>query len=178
MTKLYLAYGANLNREEMAFRCPAARPLYDVELMGWQLDFCQHATISKNPRGRLAAGVWEITRECELSLDRFEGFPTYYRKDTIMIANRPVMVYIMNNATPATPTAGYLKCLAQGYEDWGMDLDLLWRAYERAEERERDLYCDDPYTIDIGDHDTGLDDVESGHDVRNLRGMEHSYYGA
>ena len=95
-----------------------------------------------------------------------------------MIANQPVMVYIMNNTTPALPTAGYLKCLAQGYADWGLELDLLWRAYERAEERERDLYCDDPYTIDIGDHDTGLDDLESGHDVRHLRGMEHSYRGA
>jgi len=113
----------------------------------------------------LAAGVWEITRECEQSLDRFEGFPTYYRKDTIMIANRPVMVYIMNNATPATPTAGYLKCMAQGYEDWGLELDLLWRAYERAEDQEYALYDDDPRA-----HDRDWTDSEPD--------LEHAYYGA
>lgn len=178
MTRFYLAYGANLNREEMAFRCPAAVPLFDVELTGWQLEFCQHATITRNPRGRLAAAVWRITPECEAALDRFEGFPAYYRKETIMVSDQPTMVYVMNNAVPQTPTAGYLKCLAQGYADWGMNLDLLWRAYERAEEREHDLYCDDPYTIDIGKHDPGLDDLESGHDVRHLRDSQHAYYGA
>jgi len=178
MTKLYLAYGANLNREEMSWRCPRAVPLFNVEILDWQLEFCQHATIIRRPGARLAAAVWQITEECEHALDRFEGFPTYYRKETIMVNGQPTMVYIMNNATPATPTAGYLKCLAQGYEDWDMDFDLLWRAYERAEERELDLYCDDPSTVDIGDHYTGVDDLESGHDVRHLRGMESTYHGA
>ena len=178
MSKLYLAYGANLNREEMSWRCPRAVPLFNLELPDWQLEFCQHATIVRKPGGRLAAAVWQITEECEDALDRFEGYPVYYRKETVVVADRPAMVYIMNRTEPATPTAGYLKCLAQGYEDWDMDLDLLWRAYERAEERELDLYCDDPHTIDIGDHDPGLDDLESGHDVRHLRDMAHSYRGA
>lgn len=178
MTKLYLAYGANLNRAEMAFRCPAARPLYDVELTGWQLDFCRHATITRRPGTRLAAAVWQITAECETALDRFEGFPTYYRKETVTVANRPVMVYVMNNAVPQTPTAGYLRCLAQGYEDWGLDLDLLWQAYDRAEEKEYDLYDDDPRAHEADFLDTGLDDLESGHDVRRTRDVAYTYYGA
>lgn len=143
MTRFYLAYGANLNRAEMAFRCPAARPLYDVELQGWQLDFCRHATITQRPGARLAAAVWEITEACEVALDRFEGFPTYYRKETIMVADRSTMVYVMNDSVPQTPSAGYLKCLAQGYQDWDLDFDLLWQAYERAEDREYAMYHDD-----------------------------------
>jgi gamma-glutamylcyclotransferase (GGCT)/AIG2-like uncharacterized protein YtfP len=140
--KLYLAYGANLNREEMAWRCPQARPVHGVELPDWQLEFCQHATITPRPGARLVAGIWKITDECEQSLDQFEGWPTYYRKDTILIDDRPVMVYLMNRTVPAPPSAGYLKCLAQGYQDWGMDLDLLWQAYERAEDAEMEMYND------------------------------------
>jgi hypothetical protein len=90
----------------------------------------------------LAAGIWSITDECEQSLDQFEGWPTYYRKETIQVTGRPVMVYRMNRVIPATPSAGYLKCLAQGYQDWGMDLDLLWQAYERAEDGEMEIYND------------------------------------
>jgi gamma-glutamylcyclotransferase (GGCT)/AIG2-like uncharacterized protein YtfP len=140
--KLYLAYGANLNREEMAWRCPQARPVQGVELPDWQLDFCQHATITPRPGARLAAGIWSITDACEHSLDQFEGWPTYYRKEIIEVTGLSVMVYRMNHVVPATPSAGYLKCLAQGYQDWGMDLDLLWQAYERAEDGEMELYND------------------------------------
>jgi gamma-glutamylcyclotransferase (GGCT)/AIG2-like uncharacterized protein YtfP len=140
--KLYLAYVANLNREEMAWRCPQARPVQGVELADWQLDFCQHATITPRPGARLAAGIWSITDECERSLDQFEGWPTYYRKEIIEVAGRSVMVYRMNHVVPATPAAGYLKCLAQGYQDWGMDLAILWQAYERAEDAEMEIYND------------------------------------
>lgn len=140
--KLYLAYGANLNREEMAWRCPQAQPVQGVELEDWQLDFRRHATITPKSGARLVGGIWRITEECEQSLDRFEGWPTYYRKETLEVAGRTVMVYRMNHHLPATPSAGYLKCLAQGYQDWGFDLDLLWQAYERAEDEEMEIYND------------------------------------
>lgn len=136
MTTLYLAYGANLNREEMSWRCPRARPVQAVQLMGWQLEFARHATIQRNPRGLLAAAVWELTEDCERSLDSFEGWPSYYRKETITVAGQPTMVYVMNRDEPATPSSGYLRCLAQGYQDWGLDLDLLWQAYDRAESQQ------------------------------------------
>jgi hypothetical protein len=48
----------------------------------------------------------------------------------------------MNHVIPATPSAGYLKCLAQGYQDWDFDLALLWQAYERAEDAEMEIYND------------------------------------
>ena len=162
MTQFYLAYGANLNRAEMAFRCPAAVPVEAVELEGWQLEFCGHATVQQNAHGRLQAGVWAISDECEANLDRFEGWPVYYRKQVITVRDEPTMMYI---AVPQTPTAGYLKCLAQGYTDWGLDLDLLWQAYERAEQQEYAIYDDDSRA-----HDRDWTDREPD--------REHAYYGA
>ena len=165
MTQFYLAYGANLNRSEMAFRCPQAVPVEAVELEGWQLEFCGHATVRQHAHGRLQAGVWAISDECEANLDRFEGWPVYYRKHVITVRGEPTMMYIMNNVVPQTPTAGYLKCLAQGYADWGLDLDLLWQAYERAEDHEYAIYDDDP-RADYRDWTDSEPD------------REHAYYGA
>ena len=165
MTQFYLAYGANLNRSEMAFRCPQAVPVEAVELEGWQLEFCGHATVRQHAHGRLQAGVWAISDECEANLDRFEGWPVYYRKHVITVRGEPTMMYIMNNVVPQTPTAGYLKCLAQGYADWGLDLDCLWQAYERAEDQEYAMYDDDPRAHDRDWEDSSPD-------------REHAYYGA
>jgi gamma-glutamylcyclotransferase (GGCT)/AIG2-like uncharacterized protein YtfP len=166
MTRFYLAYGANLNRAEMAFRCPQAVPVESVELEGWQLEFCSHATVQQHAHGRLQAGVWAISDACESNLDRFEGWPVYYRKQVITVRDEPTMMYIMNHPLPQTPTAGYLKCLAQGYEDWGLDLDLLWQAYERAEQQEYAMYDDDPQAHAADFLDTAPDDAK------------YSYYGA
>ena len=165
MTQFYLAYGANLNRAEMAFRCPAAVPVEAVELTDWQLEFCGHASVQQHAQGRLQAGVWAISDECEANLDRFEGWPVYYRKHVITVRGEPTMMYIMNNVVPQTPTAGYLKCLAQGYADWGLDLDFLWQAYERAEHQEYAMYDDDP-RADYRDWTDSEPD------------REHAYYGA
>ena len=166
MTQFYLAYGANLNRAEMAFRCPQAVPVGSVELEDWQLEFCSHATVQQHAHGRLQAGIWAISDACETNLDRFEGWPVYYRKQVITVRGEPTMMYIMNHPLPQTPTAGYLKCLAQGYADWGLDLDLLWQAYERAEQQEYAMYDDYPRAPAQDWVDTAPDDVK------------YSYYGA
>ena len=44
--------------------------------------------------------VWKITPNCEQSLDRYEGYPRHYTKETVTVkdaagAELPVMVYIM-----------------------------------------------------------------------------------
>lgn len=36
---LYLAYGSNLNLEQMAYRCPTAKPVGQVVLKDYQLLF-------------------------------------------------------------------------------------------------------------------------------------------
>jgi hypothetical protein len=43
--RLYLAYGANMNMESMAWRCPNARPVCNYILRDWELKFYSHANI-------------------------------------------------------------------------------------------------------------------------------------
>ena len=45
LTSLYFAYGANINADDMAWRCPRAQPIGAFELHHWQLELYCHATI-------------------------------------------------------------------------------------------------------------------------------------
>ena len=35
--KLYVAYGSNLNKQQMRHRCPSAKPVYTGYLNNWEL---------------------------------------------------------------------------------------------------------------------------------------------
>lgn len=84
-TKLYLAYGSNLNLRQMAHRCPGAellgytyledtRLIYRGSLSGYYLSI-EPARGSRTP-----CGVFRITPQDERSLDRYEGYPELYGK--------------------------------------------------------------------------------------------------
>ena len=105
MKKLYIAYGSNMDEGQMAYRCPTARLLGQAEVEGYRLLFKgsltgAYATIEPQEGGRVPALVWEIGEADEASLDRYEGFPSfYYKKDlTVSLGGQEVtaMVYIMD----------------------------------------------------------------------------------
>ena len=176
MKKLYLAYGANLNRDSMSWRCPGARPVRAMMLQGWSLEFHVHATIRPDAQGQVPVGIWEITPECESSLDRFEGYPTYYHKHYIDVDGEPCMVYVMAPRDPEPPSAGYLRTIAEGYQHWDLPLDLLWEAVDYTEEITNDLYWS---ATRVTDSTTGMDVVQPGlvpgHDSGHVRDLEHTH---
>ena len=126
--KLYFAYGANLNKEGMRVRCPGAMIVRSHQLKDWRLIFSGVATIQPSPGDTVSGAIWSITDKCEKSLDMFEGFPTLYRKEYIRIRGHEVMFYVMNHDKPSEPSLGYLMTIAEGYEDWNLQLDNLWNA--------------------------------------------------
>ena len=76
--KYYLAYGSNLNKEQMQKRCPGAVPVGAMVLKGYELRFRGPLTIVKKKGGRVPLGIWQVSEEDEKSLDRYEGFPMVY----------------------------------------------------------------------------------------------------
>jgi hypothetical protein len=126
---LYVAYGSNMNRRQMARRCPKARPLAAVRLEGWRLVMKRVADIEPDAHAVTPAALWEITRACERALDTYEGFPHLYIKERLAVAlpnGRRVkpMAYVMNGPRrrdhgPAHD--GYLAAIADGYRDFGFD---------------------------------------------------------
>ena len=76
---LYGAYGANLNMANMVVRCPQAKPILGFNLVGYRLVFNGVADIIKDKDTKVPIGLWQITKECEKSLDRYEGYPHLYK---------------------------------------------------------------------------------------------------
>lgn len=134
--KLYVAYGSNLDKEQMGRRCPGARPVYSGILKNWQLIYRgsktgSYATIRYKKGFSVPVGVWEITGNDERSLDRYEGYPTFYQKQNVFVhlsdgTRVKGMVYIMRkDALPGTPSLQYVRTIARGYEDFRLDHSIL-----------------------------------------------------
>lgn len=77
--KKYIAYGSNMNLEQMERRCPGARVIGRGWLRDYRLFFAgrsEAAVASIEPAEGHAVPVvlWEITPEDEQALDRYEGY--------------------------------------------------------------------------------------------------------
>ena len=115
---LYLAYGANMDADSMAFRCPNAQPRGVFLLRNWELQFYCHATIERRKGSAVAGVLWALTPDCERSLDRFEGFPTYYTKRTWCQDGEWIMFYEMTNPKSGRPSSYYVENIAESYRKW------------------------------------------------------------
>jgi gamma-glutamylcyclotransferase (GGCT)/AIG2-like uncharacterized protein YtfP len=133
-TKLYIAYGSNLNLRQMARRCPSAKVMGTGILKDYQLTFRNVATIEPVKGAETPVGVWEITQADEQALDIYEGYPHLYRKETVDVELKgktvKAMVYIMNAGSPNFPNGVYFDTIAQGYQDTGLDTIYLNEALE------------------------------------------------
>lgn len=133
MKKLYVAYGSNLNLEQMAFRCPSAEVFGKGVIKGYKLVFNGVASIEPCEGGEVPVGVWVIDDICEKSLDRYEGYPRLYRKEVIDVymydgSKINGMVYIMNHGKRSLPSKAYYDIIAKGYEEIGLDKKFLKEA--------------------------------------------------
>lgn len=142
----YFAYGSNMNLDQMGFRFPHARVAGTVCLEDYRLAFCGMsagngvATIFPEKGCQVEGVLWEITPECEQSLDRYEGYPNLYGKQTVRVKNQAgmqmdVMVYIMNapyREHLASPSRLYLEGILEGCRDNGIPEKPVRDAVGRA----------------------------------------------
>jgi gamma-glutamylcyclotransferase (GGCT)/AIG2-like uncharacterized protein YtfP len=140
MADFYFAYGSNLNLSQFQRRCPDARPIARMKLPDYRLVFRGVADVVP-ASGRIVQGaLYRITKRCEAALDRYEGFPHLYRKETfiIEIGHGPdakvvnVMFYVMNDHYISPPSPYYLQTIEDGYHDWKIPNASLKRAVNHA----------------------------------------------
>ena len=133
--RLYVAYGSNLNFKQMKHRCPTAK-LYGIgTVYGYELQFkgspaSAFATIMPKEGASVPVAVWKIQPRDEVSLDRYEGYPSHYSKQDISVRldgeEVTGMVYIMNPKMDfGLPSPYYYQTVYEGYENCGMDIDVL-----------------------------------------------------
>lgn len=135
--RYYGAYGSNLNIRQMKIRCPQARIIGTSVIEGSQLLFKgsrtgYYLTVEPKENCRVPIAVWEVTQSDELSLDRYEGFPSfYYKKDMVLpvkviktgkVRSRKVFLYVMHENRPiGKPSSLYLRTCFEGYRNFGFD---------------------------------------------------------
>ena len=149
-TKKYIAYGSNMNLEQIERRCPGAR----VAGKGWLKDHrlffagrSEAAVASIEPAEGHAVPVvlWEITPRDEQALDRYEGYPWFYGKQdlTVEVNGKQVsaMVYVMGPGFAyGAPSKSYLDCIREGYASAGFDTAVLDEAVEYSTAHQRQTY--------------------------------------
>ena len=140
--RYYLAYGSNLNIQQMSVRCPLAKPVGDVVLKDYELLFRGNhgsavATVEPKDGAVVPCALWLITAKDEAALDVYEGYPHFYRKEMVSVQlgkrSMRVMVYVMNDGHAiALPSMGYLRTILDGYKDFGLGTVALDRALRQS----------------------------------------------
>lgn len=148
--KYYIAYGSNLNIEQMRLRCPDAKITGKTELKDWRLLFRgsktgSYLTIEPKKGYSVPIVVWSVSARDERNLDRYEGYPNFYYKKNMKITvkgiksgkirNVDAFVYIMHEDRPiGIPSGYYMTTCLEGYLDFDLDADVLMKAYNESRE--------------------------------------------
>jgi gamma-glutamylcyclotransferase len=128
----YFAYASNLNRKQMAERCPDARPRFTATLPNFKLIFTGWsrkwhggvASIKPFKGEKVIGGVYEISERDLRLLDKEEG-SIYNRREVIVFPEdaEPVkaVTYIRVEQSEETkPSPEYAAAIQQGYREWGI----------------------------------------------------------
>ena len=182
LTKYYLAYGSNLHLQQMAARCPDAKAIVPIHLPNFRLVFRSVADIEQHKGSVVHGAVYEISEADERALDRYEGYPTMYRKEFISATLRgeaiTIMYYTMNNDRISPPPSGYYDTIDTGFENWKLDKKHLLAALKHSHEKfdlakatrllaksglVLNMEADTPDDDDTPDSDDTPDDEACGH---------------
>ena len=130
----YFAYASNLNRKQMAERCPDSKPRFVATLPNHKLIFAgwmrkwRGATASIKPsQGEKVVGaVYDISDTCLRSLDKHEDYPATYGRVTKMVFTEDgerveAITYVKREQSEeGKPSPEYIAVIQQGYRDWGI----------------------------------------------------------
>lgn len=148
MKRYYIAYGSNLNIQQMRYRCPTAKVvgisvIRDYELLFKGSKTGSYLTIEKKKGSIVPVAVWEVTERDEHSLDIYEGYPNFYYKKEMelpvkllrngRIKTLPTFVYIMHEERKlGIPHQSYIDTCKYGYTVFGFDFKYLDEAYQKS----------------------------------------------
>ena len=134
---LYVAYGSNMSKSQMAYRCPNSKVICNGKLYGYKLVFNYHADVIKteNKNDFVPVVVWNIADSDWNRLDMYEGYPSYYVKEIVdvVLENDNIetaIVYVMtdNRKGIYPPDKTYFECIEEGYVDNGISVNGLYDA--------------------------------------------------
>ena len=144
--RLYFAYGSNMDLEQMHFRCPKARPLKTARLENHKFLINPRgvASIIESPDHHVEGLLWELTEECEASLDVYESVAAgHYVKQTVKLKGfedeDDILVYVASDQTPSyTPRDGYFEKILRAAKAAGLSdpyIESLQKYFDQCQGR-------------------------------------------
>ncbi len=134
--KLYIAYGSNINLEQMAYRCPHSKVVGTSEIKDFELEFRGVATIVPKENMKVPVLIWELDERDLPILNKYEGYPHLYRQEKMPFElngkSCEGMAYLMNRGTIFPPSPQYYDTILQGYRENGLDESYLETALENS----------------------------------------------
>lgn len=113
---MYIAYGSNMDRSQMIYRCPNAICVGTTYIEDWKLTMPFYANIEPQNGARTPALIWQITESDLNLLDGYEGYPNRYDRTDINISiNGNIVSAIAYVMTPEYKVSN--KKAREGYED-------------------------------------------------------------
>ncbi|KAF9014082.1 Butirosin biosynthesis, BtrG-like protein [Cyathus striatus] len=84
---IYFGYGSNIWLDQMNRRCPESKFIGIAVLQDWKwiINGRGYANIIPTPGDIVYGSVYELSPSDESSLDRYEGVPKYYGKQTLSV---------------------------------------------------------------------------------------------
>lgn len=142
--KIYIAYGSNLNLAQMSMRCPTAKVLGPSQIKNYELLFRGsrsgfYATVEPCEGASVPVLLWSITPKDEKALDMYEGYPSFYGKEMMILSLNgkevSAMIYTMpDHHQLGMPSQRYVDVILDGYESANFDAEILQSAIEKTEE--------------------------------------------
>lgn len=136
----YFAYGSNMNLEQMKKRCPSAVFLKKVRLKGYKFVYdgcsslrkCAVANIVRSENDTVWGALFEVDSECIDSLDRYEGFPFSYQKETLEVIDEQnrkydALVYVREPQMIVKPSDEYRNVVLDGAKNCELPKDYIAR---------------------------------------------------
>ena len=125
----YLAYGSNLDPDQMARRCPGAERLGIERLSGWEPWFGGPSRLRgggvlslREGEGEVVVVRYRLTEVHLETLDRYEGHPHFYERVQLSGA----WIYLLGaHVQPMPPQPGYLAICRRAWSAIGADVAAL-----------------------------------------------------
>lgn len=138
----YIAYGSNLNVEQMNYRCPDSKVICKGVIKDYKLLFKgsmsgNYLTIEPAKGYEVPVVIWAVSESDEHKLDIYEGWPRFYRKETLPVETEDGVVtdsfaYIMNGHELGAPTNRYFNTCLSGYRSFGFNPEILVQAVNES----------------------------------------------
>lgn len=134
---LHFAYGANMNADAMARRCPRSKALGPARLERHRLCVMREGwlTVVRDPRAAVHGVLWELALSDVPAVDRFEGVSRgLYAKIMQPVVTptgaKRALIYFGENAGPGSARPDYLAEAVAAARHWRLPAEAI-EALER-----------------------------------------------